>query len=178
MYKRQILRPFYRYSSSLALLERPFGLCKFGFPPAATASSGLSPPPSPATHWRPIARAAACITSRVARGCRSTPACQLLRLHWLRDGVQRFQTPVSARFPRAGVEARAWVRRRRWGTGCGGGGWKTVMAMAKAACEAADRVAPTMGPWWRGGNGGRTSEKRSKDGLAEQGQVERERSKE
>ena len=51
------------------------------------------------------------------------------------------------------VEASAWVRRRRWGTGCGGGGWKMVMAMAKAACEAADRVAPTMGPWWRSGDG-------------------------
>ena len=38
-----------------------------------------------------------------------------------------------------------WVRRR---------GWKMVMAMAKAACEAADRVAPTMGPWWRSGDGG------------------------
>ena len=38
-----------------------------------------------------------------------------------------------------------WVRRRR--------GWKMVMAMAKAACEAADRVAPTMGLWWRGGDG-------------------------
>ena len=37
-----------------------------------------------------------------------------------------------------------WVRRR---------GWKMVMAMAKAACEAADRVAPTMGLWWRGGDG-------------------------
>ena len=66
-----------------------------------------------------------------------------------------------------------WVRRR---------GWKMVMAMAKAACEAADRVAPTMGPWWRGGDGDtwgveRASEKRSKDGLAEQGQVERKRSK-
>ena len=63
-----------------------------------------------------------------------------------------------------------WVRRR---------GWKMVMAMAMAACEAADRVAPTMGPWWRGGDGdnGGSSELEEVQRwptLAEQGQVESE----
>ena len=63
-----------------------------------------------------------------------------------RRAAENRQSKIDGRSQCMGATAAMgnWVRRR---------GWKMVMAMAKAACEAADRVAPTMGLWWRGGDG-------------------------